>query len=558
MKRLLPALLVAAFATGAATAQAPPHQGTLVFASNRVASMWDPDLMLVGPDGRTRNITQSAGVADKDPAISPDGRRVVFSRRDERGGEDLYSIGVAGGILRRLTTTPQLYEQTPAFSPTGDAVAFVRGTLHSDDAIWILDAAGAERRLTAEEGYKEAVVWSPDGRLLAFIDVVGKLFLINRDGSGLREVMSPGLSDETVLLGWWRSGIVIGFSPAQNRFALATIDPASGDRRPLVNPCGNDYPVFSTDRRWVVCHNLGRSVRIRTRAGKRVRSINVHPRNENRQIGSYALGPGAKTLVYDALTEERHGDLWLSSARLARLTQGPGEDHSPALSLDRRRVVFLRSGYQARWQDGALHVLDVRTRRARPLKGLRGTSPSWSADGREIVYGCGHDLCVVRIGTGRPRRLTRDGNLDSDPTWSRDGKWIAFVRAARRRTTLRLIRPGGGRTRELPSSSSVGSPAWSPDGRSLAFLVGRSIVVLSLAAGKTRELVRDDDNRLSSPTWSPDGRQIAYATGWENDIPYPWHAPTARHLEIWTVDVRTGVRSPLIRSAGFNYAPSWR
>lgn len=555
MKLALTISLGLALATVAA-AERPRHQGTIVFVSNRVPTMWSPDLMVVGPGGRTRNLTQSTGIADKDSAISPDGRRIVFSRRDG-AVEDLYAIDVAGGNLRRLTSSPQLYEQTPAFSPAGDAVAFVRGTLHADDAIVILDAAGAEHRITPHEGWKRSVLWSPDGRQLAFTNEVGRLFVINRDGSGLREVNSR-LNDEGTLLRWERSGIVTGAPSGQERYGLASLDPESGARRPLANPCGNERPVFATDGRHVICHGApGRSIRIRTRVGKKVRSIVVHPRNENRQIRSYALGPNGRTLVYAALTEERHGDLWLSAGKLTRLTQGSDEDHSPALSPDRRRVVFLRSGYQSRWQDGSLHVLDLRARRVRALNGLRGSDPDWSPDGTRIVYGCGHDLCIVPLGTGRPRRLTRDANLDSDPAWSRDGKWIAFVRTAGRGTTLRMIRPEGGRTRVL-LSRSVSFPTWSPDGRSLALGIDGGLAVLSLADGKIRELVRDEDNRLRAPTWSPDGRRIAYATGWENDIPYPWHAPNAHYLEIWTVDARTGERGPLIRSVGFNYAPSWR
>ena len=68
----------------------------------------------------------------------------------------------------------------------------------------------------------------------------------------------------------------------------------------------------------------------------------------------------------------------------------------------------------------------------------------------------------------------------------------------------------------------------------------------------------ETDNVVTSPTWSPDGRGIAYATGWTNDIPYPWQAPEAHFLEIWTVDVASGARSPLVQSPGFNFAPGWR
>jgi Tol biopolymer transport system component len=154
------------------------------------------------------------------------------------------------------------------YPPTGDAVAFIRGALHADDLLWITDLDGRERALTPSGGYLMNVVWSPNGQRLAFTDTARSLFVVGRDGTGLRRV---GAIREGSLLGWERAGIL-----EQNRFRIRALDPANGRLQPLRNPCGDSNPTFSTDRRFVVCH--GRSatvVRIRGRNGKLVRTVRV-------------------------------------------------------------------------------------------------------------------------------------------------------------------------------------------------------------------------------------------------------------------------------------------
>lgn len=56
-------------------------------------------------------------------------------------------------------------------------------------------------------------------------------------------------------------------------------------------------------------------------------------------------------------------------------------------------------------------------------------NPSWSPDGRYLVYGIAGDVFVSDIctPTDMPSQITTDPSRDSDPTWSRDGEWIAFV-----------------------------------------------------------------------------------------------------------------------------------
>jgi Tol biopolymer transport system component len=113
-------------------------------------------------------------------------------------------------------------------------------------------------------------------------------------------------------------------------------------------------------------------------------------------------------------------------------------------------------------------------------------------------------IAVVRPdGRGR-RMLTRDSR-DRSPAWSPDGKWLAFERAGR----IYVIEADGTGLRRLTTG---GQPTWSPDGRQIAFDDGQSLFVMRVKGGRVRRLYRAADNAyIDGLTWSPDGRRIAFS-----------------------------------------------
>lgn len=115
-------------------------------------------------------------------------------------------------------------------------------------------------------------------------------------------------------------------------------------------------------------------------------------------------------------------------------------------------------------------------------------------------------------GTGA-RLVARDA---TDPVWSRDGRWLAYVRGERE--VWRVRADGAGNRRVSPRGVRASDPAWSPDGRRLAYTETQSTVVggypderatvyvVGREGGKARRL-----HRGHSPAWSPDGRVIVFA-----------------------------------------------
>jgi Tol biopolymer transport system component len=160
------------------------------------------------------------------------------------------------------------------------------------------------------------------------------------------------------------------------------------------------------------------------------------------------------------------------------------------------------------------------------------TIPAFSPDGRQLAYawdggtGGSLDIYVKLIGAGAPLRLTTGETDEVSPTWSPDGGQIAFLRRTMDGTGVFVVPALGGPERKLGHTSAKWFPgrawyaklAWSPDGRFLA-MVDResptgtdSIFLLTIESGEKRRLTSPPPHSLgdASPAFSPDGRMLAF------------------------------------------------
>ena len=142
---------------------------------------------------------------------------------------------------------------------------------------------------------------------------------------------------------------------------------------------------------------------------------------------------------------------------------------------------------------------------------------TWSPDRRSIAYEkCRNAICqihLMEISTNARRnihrQLTFDGDKNKWPTWSPNGKWIAFVSDRAGREGIYRMEADGENVKQLTKQVKCLNPAWSPDSRSIAFVSHGTLFVIDTEAGNVRQLGKANSVFFDC-TWSPDGKQIAF------------------------------------------------
>ena len=231
-----------------------------------------------------------------------------------------------------------------------------------------------------------------------------------------------------------------------------------------------------------------------------------------------------------------------------RLTENAAFDGFPSLAPDGSRIVF--DSNRRRVEGEPFNTSDLfvmNTDGTGQTLLTRGSSGTWSPDGKQIAFhasasGTGqpikadpgaatsdNDIFVLSIG-GFPDNGTRPKNItnspaaiDDDPDWSPDGRTILFTSHAVTDNPLNsptaeiyaIAADGSGHPARLTNNTEEErAPAWSPDGKRIAFSCRRGgpyfeICVMNRDGTGQVQLTHNDLPDLT-PTWSPDGAKIAF------------------------------------------------
>ena len=408
--------------------------------------------------------------------VSPDGREIAF---DLLG--DIYTIPIAGGAARPLLTG-HAWEMQPRYSPSGTEIAFTsdRG---GGDNIWVMDRNGGNLRQITKEDFRllNQADWTPDGNYIVarkhFTSArslgAGEMWLYHRAGGGAgvqmtkartkqKDTNEPAFSPDGRYLYFSDDatpGEIFEYSKDVNGqiYVIQRLDRQTGEIDTFIDgPGGAIRPTPSPDGK-----SLAFIRRVRYKSTLMVMD----------------LASGRITPLTDILDRDMQ-ETWAVHGVY------PGMDWTP----DSKSIVFYAGGGIKRIDvasravsDIPFHVTGTRfvenavrhQKEVAPdavdVKMIRFAQAS--PDGRRVVYEALGHLWILDAAGGAARRLTRGSDFESYPTWSRDGRQIAFVswdddKAGR----IKVVGANGGEARNVtPEPGHYVEPAFSPDGSLIAY-----------------------------------------------------------------------------------------
>ncbi|HEU0058225.1 MAG TPA: hypothetical protein VFQ08_13315 [Gaiella sp.] len=244
-----------------------------------------------------------------------------------------------------------------------------------------------------------------------------------------------------------------------------------------------------------------------------------------------AWSPDGRTIVFVS-GRDGNGEVYAMDAdgtSPRNLTQDPAQDVHPAWSPDGRRIAFVSSRSPSS--------------RCKP-----GPGPCWGRDRQSEIY-------VMNADGSRKRNLTRRAN-DDYPTWSPDGRRIAFLRATgsyrHHRYHLYVMNADGSGLRNLMQIAAVAyfssHLVWSPDGRTIYF--GRYLISTDGSGARKLPYIP------LIAVWSPDGRQIAFVGNRATGLPGPG-ARSKDDSEIYVMNADGSGTRRLTHNLGYDGEPAW-
>jgi tricorn protease len=414
--------------------------------------------------------------------------------------EDLWVMNADGSAPRRLTVDEGI-EGDPCFSPDGKLIAFSAQYDGNTDVFVIPVGGGVPARLTWHPGGDAVRGFTPDGRKVLFIS---QRSTFTGRYSQLFTVGTGGGFPEQLEI---PNAYYASWSPDGARMAYTPLAPAHAQWK--------NYRGGTVSTIWLYTFSDRSVIKV------------PQPRGGCNDTDPMWIGERIYFL------SDRNGEFNLFSCN------GSGDDikqHTaftdfPVLNAagTSEMIVFEQAGY--------LHTLDISTGQSRRLKVgiaadllelrpryIQGTgyirSANISPTGSRALFGYRGEIITLPAEKGDPRNITfTEGAHEKYPAWSPDGKTVAYFSDASGEYTLHL-KPQDGKGEPkvftLPGTGFYAYPEWSPDNKKITFTDnGRNLWLLDIPSATIRKIDSDEmyfpgPFREMSGDWSSDSKWIVY------------------------------------------------
>jgi Tol biopolymer transport system component len=478
------------------------------------------------PEPQVANYVQLTHDGVQKSLVGTDGSR-IFLRVGDSGIEAPAAIPVGGGDPSKISlTSPDMIPVD--LSADGSSFLVVDGTGYpATGPLWSLPIlGGSPRRLADATGHVGA--WSADGKQLAYGNG-SDVFLANADGSEPRKLAT--LKNFVSGLAFSRDGSELGVeteeisqsgtSAAIGERNLWTVSTKGSAPKPLVSDwpdtrdecCGN----WTADGKYIIFQSQGQIWALRSEK----RLFHGQPKPVQLTASPMQLQSplpsrdGQKLFVVGMTFRGELTSFDVKSGKPSLYMRGISAD-CLEVSRDGKQVVYVSYPQGDLWKSN----LDGTDRVQLTFAPFKPVLPRWSPDGMTILFfqfpgGPGHPgkMYEIPAAGGTPHEvLPNDKDNEQDPTWSADGKRIAFggdANEANRSTgpSIKIVNVQTGEVSPLTGSEKMFSPRWSPDGRYLVALTSDSsrMMFFDFATQKWREIGK---GTLSWINWSRDSQYV--------------------------------------------------
>lgn len=441
---------------------------------------------------------------DYSPALSKDRQWVVFTS-ERNGSADIYRVHPDGTGLDRLTDD-RAFDDQAVLSPDGNTLAFVSSRKLGHAHVWLMDMKTRKSHLlTKDPGSGFHPSWSPDGKWLAFSSDMGRF-------AG----HLPGRWEKTQSL------------------SIFVVRPdGSGLRRVTRGRGVAGSPQWSTDGKRLYYYETTELGALYATFDAKLGATQISSMDiETGSIMAHSSGDGVRrwpqplddgSIAYLGTDEKRVISLCRIKGEVVS-TGASGEIRSPSWSADGKTVVYAKLTAPDKFEvlPGFSTLPDVHLTKLASGGFFPTASPS---TGQMVVSSNMESLVSMNSdGSGRRELLSAPNALLLSPAWSWDGRKIAFSKGM-------YFRHGGHPEGQIGimnadgtniqfhgrANTNSGFPTWSPDGQRIVYSQDAHLVIWDLTTGLERNLTLPAGQRDTFPQWSPKGDWIVFSSDSDSD-----------------------------------------